>query len=203
MADEREYDEAFIFLAPGSDPSVDRVAVASAGTASVFVWAPDAAAAARTADELAEGGVRLIELYRGFDLASAGQVIDAVGGRSPVGVAGLVGPGRSVGLPIRRSATIYGRPDADPAGERVMREHGGGAWTVVVGAPDSAYADLAAELVDRGAELVEICGGTPLTTAARVSAAVGKRVPVTLVAWPFESIDGVAAYKAAFEAAQS
>ena len=60
---------------------------------------------------------------------------------------------------------------------------------------------MAVELVEQGAELVEICGGTSLTTAAEVAAALDNRVPVSLVSWPFEAIEGAAAYKAAFEAA--
>lgn len=51
----------------------------------------------------------------------------------------------------------------------------------------------------QGAESIEICGGTSLTTAAAVAEAVGMTVPVSLVSWPFESLEGVAAYKAAFE----
>lgn len=200
MASDLGFSETFIFLEPDSDPDVDRAVVDNGGDRSLFVWAPDAAAAARVAAELADGGVRLIELYRGFDLASAARVIEAVGGRAPVGVAGAFDPVQASGGPIRRSATIYEHPEADPATNRVVREHRTGGWTTVVGAPDAAVVQVAVELVDGGAELIEICGGAPLTTAARVREAVGGRVPVTLVSWPFESIDGAAAYKAAFEA---
>jgi hypothetical protein len=56
------------------------------------------------------------------------------------------------------------------------------------------------ELVGDRTDVVEICGGTPLTTAARVLEAAGDSATVGLVSWPFESIDGVAASKAAYEA---
>ncbi|GIG93210.1 DUF6506 family protein [Plantactinospora endophytica] len=200
MTEDRNFDETFIFLEPGADPDADRVVVDNGGSRAVFVWAPDGPAAARVAAELADGGVRLIELYRGFDLTAAAQVIEAVGGRAPVGVAGHLGTGPATGTRISRSATIYERPEADPGTDRVLRKHATGGWTAVVGAPDEAVARVAVELVDSGAELVEICGGAPLTTAAQVRAAVDGRVPVTLVGWPFESIDGAAAFKAAFQA---
>lgn len=203
MANEGGSTEAFIFLEAGSDPSVDRVQVDDGKVASTFIWAPDAPAAARVAAELADGGIKLIELYRGFDLTSAAQVIEAVGGRAPVGVAGRLGAGTGSGGPTSRTATIYSHPEADPATDRVVKEHPSGGWTAVVGAPDEAAAQVAVELVDRGAELIEVCGGTPLTIAARVRDAIAGRVPVTLVSWPLESLQGAAAYNAEFEARMS
>jgi hypothetical protein len=200
MTEDLGFDETFIFLEAGSDPAVDRAVIDNAGSRAAFVWAPDGPAAAVAAAELADGGVRLIELYRGFDLTSAAQVIEAVGGRAPVGVARNFDTRPATETPIRRSAAIYENPDADPATDRVVKEHRNGGWTTVVGAPDADMARVAVELVDGGAELIAICGGTPLTTAARVREAVAGRVPVALVTWPFESIDGVFAYKAAFEA---
>lgn len=77
-----------------------------------------------------------------------------------------------------------------------MQEHRDGRRTTIVGAPNDAAELLAVELVDDRADGVEICGGTPLTTAARVLEAAGDSATVGLVSWPFESIDGVAAYKA-------
>ncbi|ANZ42980.1 hypothetical protein BBK82_23725 [Lentzea guizhouensis] len=97
---------------------------------------------------------------------------------------------------MRRSATIYHDPDADPARKRVVREHGDG-WTVVVGAPLERMAEVAEQLVGDGAQVVEICGGAELTAAAAVRARLGDRVPVSLVSWPFESLEGAAAYKTA------
>lgn len=191
------YDEAFIFLAPGSN-EVEEVALEHAGTRTGLIWAPDAERAARAAAEVAAGGARLIELYRGFDLGSAGQVIDAVVGRTPVGAAIS---SASDPEPARHTATIYADEEANPAVDRVVHRSSGGATTTVVGASDADFVTVATELVDAGTELVEICGGTPLTTAARVAAAVGDRARVTHVSWPFESLDGVSAYKAAFEAA--
>ncbi|PRY01656.1 DUF6506 family protein [Allonocardiopsis opalescens] len=196
-----EVGEMFIFLQNGADPVTDRVVHEHGGGRTLLVWAPDGAAAARVADEQVRAGVRLIELYRGFDLESAGEVIEAVDGRVPVGVAGY-GFGTAPGS-IGHSVTIYADAEADPAVQRVVREHADGTRTTVLGAPNpAAAAQAAAELVDAGADLVEICGGTPLTTARHVQRALGGRAAVSLVAFPFESIDGAAAFKAAFEAAQ-
>lgn len=195
-----EYDAAFLFLEPGTDPAVDRVVVEQPGARNAFVWVPDASSAASAAVELIGRGVRLLELYRGFDVATAAEVIRAVDGRAPVGVALRVGAA-AAGLPEQRprhTATIYADEDADPAVARTARTHDGGGSTTVVGVPDADAPQIAESLVAAGAELIELCGATPLTTAARVAATVGDRVPVGLVTWSFESIDGVAAYKAAF-----
>lgn len=195
-----EYTETFIFLEAGSDPAIDRVAQDHGGGRTLLAWVPDGSAAAQVAVEQADAGVRLIELYRGFDLRSAAQVITAVGGRAPVGVAGYGFGSSSADRPIRSSATIYADPEADPAVDRVVQVHRDGGRTTVVAAPDASTAsDAAIELVDQGVDLIEICGGTPLTTAQQVEDAVGGRAAVSLVSWPFESIDGAAAYKASFE----
>ncbi|MGN9912599.1 DUF6506 family protein [Phytohabitans sp. LJ34] len=190
------YDEAFLFLHPAADPSADRVALEHSGGRTLLAWAPDVPAAARVAAELADQGVRLIELYRGFDLAGAAQVIEAVGGRAPVGLAGTGRPGG------RSWATIYTDDNADPEGVHVVQEHRDGSRTTVVGAPEATIPAVAAALVRSGVEVVEVCGGTPLTTAAQVAAAVGDAAPVGLVTWPFESIDGAVAFKAAFESSR-
>lgn len=194
-----EFDEMFIFLEAGSDPAEDRVATEHSGIKTLLVWVPDGSAAARVAAEQAAAGVRLIELYRGFDLGSAAQVIEAVDGRAPVGVAGYGYGTAPLGDRIVNSATIYADPAADPATDRVVKIHDGGGRTTVVAAPDASAAGVAVDLVEQGAELIEICGGSPLTTARRVQEAIGGRVPVSHVGYHFESFDGVAAYKASFE----
>ncbi|WP_414941237.1 DUF6506 family protein [Amycolatopsis sp. cmx-11-51] len=193
--------ELFLFLEPGADPENDRVVQDLGEAEALLAWVPDGAAAARVASEAVASGVKLIELYRGFDLASAGQVVDAVDGRVAVGVAAF-GFGTSTAHPIRDSATIFvGHPSADPARHRVVREHAGGGKTTAVSVPDSRTAvTVARQLVDDGAEVIEICGGTSLRVARDVAAAVGDRVPVSLVAWPVDSIERAAAFKAEFEA---
>ncbi|GAB3745635.1 hypothetical protein GCM10027598_82560 [Amycolatopsis oliviviridis] len=191
--------ELFLFLEPGADPDTDRVVQDLGDAEALLVWVPDGAAAAKLADEAVAAGVQLMELYRGFDLASAAQVIEAVDGRAAVGVAGFGIPATQ---PIRDSATIFvGHPSADPARHRVVREHAGGGRTTAVSVPDSPTAvRIARELADAGTGLIEICGGTSLIVARDVATAVGDRVPVRLVTWPVDSIEPAAAYKAAFEA---
>lgn len=188
------YDEAFLFLDPAGE-SVGRSELEHGGTRTALVWAPDAAAAARVAGELAAGGVRLIELYRGFDLPGAARVIEAVGGRVPVGVASGAAAG------VRHSVTIFADDAADPDRVRTVRRHDDGGSTTVIGAPDAVIESVAEAEIAAGAELIQVCGGAPLTTAARVAATVGDRVAVGLVSWPFESITGAAAYKASWEQA--
>jgi ABC-type sugar transport system substrate-binding protein len=189
-------DELFLFLAPGE---TERHVVEHSGLKSLFAWVPDADTAARIAAEEATAGVRLIELYRGFDLETAAVVVAAVGGRAPVGVAGH-GSGTPHAQRIGHSVMIYHDPEANAAVDRFTRTHADGSRTTVVAVPDApTTSDVALELSERGADLIEICGGTPLTTAAEARAATANRTPVTVVTWPFESLDGVHAYKSSFE----
>lgn len=188
-----EFDEMFIFLEPGADPAADRAVRVHSGSRTLFVWVPDGASAARVAAE--QAGVRLIELYRGFNLESTAQVIEAVRGRAPVGVAWQEFGARPATGRIGNSATIYEDPEpVDP----VAKIHKRGGRTTIVAASDASKA--AVELVEEGVELIEICGGTPLTTARAVQVAIDGRVPVSYVSYSFESIEGVAAYKASFAA---
>ncbi|MPZ25178.1 MAG: hypothetical protein GEV12_01665 [Micromonosporaceae bacterium] len=79
--------EAFIYLQPGSDPAVDRTVTENEHAQSWFVAVPDVSTAAEVAAQLVDGeGVRLLELYGGFGPAEAARVIEAVGGRAPVGI---------------------------------------------------------------------------------------------------------------------
>ncbi|MGP3975870.1 DUF6506 family protein [Streptomyces sp. 8N114] len=182
----------FLFLA--EDAAVERIDRKGPGGPLAYVWVPDADAAARVAADQATAGLGLLELYRGFGLAEAGQVIEAVAGRAPVGFAGDLG-----GVRHPRSVTLFGDPDADPLTDTVTVEHPHGAATTVAPAPDDdAMVAAAVAAVDAGANIVEICGGTPAATAAKVHAAVDGRAGVTLVRWPFESITAAAAYAAAF-----
>lgn len=188
-----QYDEAFLFLAPESTEVVRKVLRHSGGVTGL-VWVPDGATAAEVAAEVVAGGARLIELYRGFDLAAAAQVIEAVDGRVPVGV--------PVGSPrAKHSVTIYGDEGADPVKDHLVHHHADGGTTTVIGAAAADVVAVAEQAVKDGAELVQVCGGEPLTTAAKVEAAVGDRVPVTLTTWSFENITGAAAFKAAYEEA--
>lgn len=79
--------EAFIYIQPGSDPSVDRAVTESEDARSWFVAVPDASAAPGVAAQLVGSeGVRLLELYGGFGPAEAARVIDAIDGRAAVGI---------------------------------------------------------------------------------------------------------------------
>jgi hypothetical protein len=63
---------AFIYEHPGTDPSAERVA-------------DETRAAAAAVDLIEQDGAALIELCGGFSTARAAAVVDAVGGRVPVG----------------------------------------------------------------------------------------------------------------------
>lgn len=198
MSEEANYDGVFVFLEPGSDPAVDRQVIEhSADSRTLLVWVPDAEKAAEVAASAVDDhGARLVELYRGFDLRGAARVIERVVPRAPVAAAGY--ERGTAKTEIRRSASIYEAANADPS-KRVLQKHGDG-WTVVVGASLEQMPDVAEQLVDEGADLIEICGGTNLTAAAAVRERLDDRAQVSLVSWPFESVPGAAAYRASYEA---
>jgi hypothetical protein len=197
MADHRKFEVAFIHLAPGADPATDRSVKESALDRTTFVAVPDVAAAVRVAAELVDGGVELIELYAGLRMPAAAAVIEAVDGRVPVGVVGYDDPRVAT---VRSTAVIYHVADADPAVDRVVSEHGGKRTTFVAIPDDDAIARVASDLVDEGAEQIELCGGLGPVPAARVIEAIGGRVPVGAILFGVESVTGTADYKARFEA---
>jgi len=182
----------FLVLAPGADPRSDRRVLAEPDHETLIVWVPDAAAAAEVAATEAAGSVRLIEMYGGYDVAAITEVTRAVDGRAAVGRAVGVSSRPAVGA--RHTATIYEAP-VDAAS--VTHELPGGLRTDIRPAPDAETAvALARRLVAEGADLVEICGGTPIGTAAAVAAALGDQVAVTAVTWPFDALAPASAFAA-------
>jgi Family of unknown function (DUF6506) len=197
MADERKLQVAFIHLAPGADPAIDRSVKEGVHERTTIVAVPDESAAARVAAELADDGVDLIELYAGLRSPAAAAAIDAVGGRVPVG---LVGHDDPRAAPAGNTAIIYHAEDADPAVDRVVSERGGKRTTFVAVPGTDVIARVARGLVDEGAEQIELCGGLGPVPAAQVIEAVGEKVPVGAVLFGVESVTGTADYKARFEA---
>lgn len=78
--------EALIILDGSAGPHGDRVVRAFSPQNMTLAFVPDEPAAAKTAKELANAGVGLIELYGGFSTEGAAGVIAAVEGKAPVGV---------------------------------------------------------------------------------------------------------------------
>ncbi|WP_395672556.1 DUF6506 family protein [Inquilinus sp.] len=96
---------------------------------------------------------------------------------------------------MRHQAFLYlGAPD------HISRERAGGRMTIV-GLSDPAEAPrVAAELAREGASRIALCGAFALPWRARVAAAVAGRAVVGSIGYAFESLTGIAAYKANFEA---
>jgi Family of unknown function (DUF6506) len=96
-------------------------------------------------------------------------------------------------------AFIYVAPDTDPETDRVVIDRGG-IRNVLVPVPEpSASPDIAVQLVDEGATLIELCGVHGLPWAAKVIEAVGDRAPVGVVTFGPEAIAGLTAFRAQFE----
>ena len=91
-------------------------------------------------------------------------------------------------------AFIYlGEGNEDPAVDRAVITTGG-LTTTIVAVPDGATAArLAKELVDDGAQSIELCGGLVPAVVADVVAAIGGKVPVGGVTYGVESIHALAA----------
>jgi hypothetical protein len=76
---------AYLYGQPGADPVADRVVLDRGGQRTSLVPVPDESLAASVAVELVEDGVELIELCGGFSVQETARVVEAVGGRVPVG----------------------------------------------------------------------------------------------------------------------
>lgn len=87
----------FIFLGPGTDPAIDRVTIDRGGFRTDIVAVPEPAAAVSVATELVDAGIQLLELCGAFGPTWTARVIDATGGRVPVGAVGY-GPESAVAL---------------------------------------------------------------------------------------------------------
>lgn len=94
---------AFIFEAPQMDPAVDRMVVERGGVRTTIVGVPEQAAVVDVAVALVEDGAQFIELCGGFEPIWAGRVIEATGGRVPVGSVGYAG-----GASVTRLAELFG-----------------------------------------------------------------------------------------------
>lgn len=82
----RETKQAFILLEPDSNPHTDRFILTPHSIPTPLIPVPDEGTAARVASDLAADNVLLIELYGGFSTEGIERVIEAVDGRSAVGV---------------------------------------------------------------------------------------------------------------------
>lgn len=96
---------AFIFEAPETDPATDRMVIERGGLRSIVVAIPDPAAVTAVAVELVDAGVQFIELCGGFEPEWAGRVVEATGGRVPVGTVGYAGGGS-----VARMSAIFSPP---------------------------------------------------------------------------------------------
>jgi hypothetical protein len=97
----------------------------------------------------------------------------------------------------RNNVIIYEVPGADSTVDRIVTEHAG-SRTTLIASESSAVVANPVDAVDQGADQVELCGGLGPVWQAKVNKAVGDRVPVGAVMYGFESLTGVADYKARY-----
>jgi hypothetical protein len=86
---------AFFFDAPEVNPAVDRMVIERGGMQSTIIAVPDPEIAVQLSVELVAEGVQFIELCGAFTPVVAAKIIEATGGKIPVGIVGYSG-GQSV-----------------------------------------------------------------------------------------------------------
>jgi CheY-like chemotaxis protein len=88
---------------------------------------------------------------------------------------------------------IYlGLGEENPAVDRAVIQRGGLTTTIVAVPTREAAVDVAVELVDAGAQSIELCGGFGSAITTRVIDAVGDRVPVGAVSYSMDSVHPLA-----------
>ncbi|MFC4120930.1 DUF6506 family protein [Nonomuraea zeae] len=98
---------------------------------------------------------------------------------------------------------VYEEAGADPRADVMTIRNAGGRTRVrAVGAP-AQMVELVTGLVAEGVDQVELCGGFGAVWHAEAGRAAGGGVPVGAVYFGFESLTGVASYKARFEAGEA
>ncbi|GAF81904.1 unnamed protein product [marine sediment metagenome] len=82
-----EIGAVFMFVSPGADPEKHRAIIsANPKSALLVVGVKDYEQAEKVSKELADQGVKAIELCAGFGNIGTARVAQAVGGRIPVGM---------------------------------------------------------------------------------------------------------------------
>lgn len=90
-------------------------------------------------------------------------------------------------------AFIYaGLGQENPETDRAVIEAGGLRTTFVAVPDEDAAVAVAVELVDAGAQTIELCGGFSATVLPNVVEATSGRVPVGQVRYGMEAIPGLA-----------
>ncbi|MFI7638541.1 DUF6506 family protein [Nonomuraea sp. NPDC049400] len=102
----------------------------------------------------------------------------------------------------RDKVIIYEEADADPWTDVMTIQNGNGRTRVrAVGEPGQMV-ELVSRLVGEGVDQVELCGAFGAVWHAEAGRAAGGKAPVGAIYYGFESLPGVASYKARFEAGE-
>lgn len=182
------YRQAIIYEEVGADPAVDRIVTKHGDNRTMIVAVPQPSVAAEVAIALVNDGVDLIEVCGSFGVIWQAKVIEAVGGRVPVGAIlyGFESITRAADYKARfeqgelmSAAFIYLEDGADSLSDRTVKTDKDGNRNIFVAVPEpSATAKVAVDLVNDGIGLIELYGGLGSTWAAQVIEAIDERVPV-------------------------
>ncbi|MFI0405742.1 DUF6506 family protein [Actinomadura sp. 3N508] len=94
---------------------------------------------------------------------------------------------------------IYEETGADPTIDVMTVQNGSGRTRVRAVGKQEEMVELVSRLVGEGVTQVEICGAFGAVWHAAAGRAAGGKVPVGAIYYGFESLTGVASYKARFE----
>jgi len=101
-------------------------------------------------------------------------------------------------LPSLNKAIIYEGYGAKPGQVRFVRESASGRLTIVAIGDPAEAPDVARQLVDEGAELIELCGAMSPVWRPKVSEAIGHRARVSSITYGIESLVLGAAFTTSF-----
>ncbi|UVI31084.1 DUF6506 family protein [Paenibacillus spongiae] len=101
-------------------------------------------------------------------------------------------------MKLRKWAFIYmGTGTEDPMADRAVIERGGLQTTIVVVPEPSRALQIAVELVNDGAQPIELCGVFGPVWTSRIMEATGGRVPIGSVSYGLEFASALARFTSA------
>ncbi|RZJ82229.1 MAG: hypothetical protein EOO47_01345 [Flavobacterium sp.] len=101
-------------------------------------------------------------------------------------------------IPKLNKAIIYEGYGALPNETKYVRESASGRITIVAIGDPSKSVSVALQLVNEGAELIELCGYIPLTWKVKITEAIGNRAKVSTITFGIESVVLAAFYNRSF-----
>jgi len=189
---------AYQFCYPGTDSKKHRAMIETPNLSLKIVGAKDFDDAANVAKSHVEDNIQIIELCGGHGPTGGMRVIEAVGGKIPVGLAlywteqmEKFRPLMSVAM--LKAAYLFVCPGTDSKKHRVTIETPNLSLKIVGAKDFDDAANVAKSLAEDGTQLIEVGRGHGPVGAARVIEAVGGKALVGPVFYGWEEMEKVSA----------